>query len=76
MRKALLLLYLLSYLFLIESWVAVEAGGETGTMQPKSLSHVKSEEEITQMLAEAVTEERKDPVPIIRQQETTKTNIR
>ncbi|XP_011409923.1 PREDICTED: uncharacterized protein LOC105316598 [Amphimedon queenslandica] len=58
-----------------ESWVAVEAGEGTGTKEPKSLSHVKSEEEITQMIAEAVTEERKDPIPIIRQEETTKTDI-
>lgn len=54
----------------------MEAGEGTGTKEPKSLSHVKSEEEITQMIAEAVTDERKEPVLIIKQDETTKTDIR
>lgn len=56
----------------LESWLTVEAGGETETAQPKSLSHVKSEEEITQLLAEAVNEEkeRKGPVIVLGQRKT------
>lgn len=45
--------------FSIESWVTVEGSSQGG------LTHVKSTEEVTQLLAEAVNEEKKTVQPVM-----------